>query len=528
MSTLTFSDTYKMVTFLEKPAESDGFHEIIDFLNANQIRYALIVNPTIYTPCIEQFWATSKIKKVNGECQLQALVDKKKVIITETSIRSDLHLEDASGIDCLPTATIFEELARMGYKKSSQKLTFYKVFFSPQWKFLIHTIMQCLSAKTTAWNKFSSTMASLGDMSHHKKIYVNPSHTKKIFTNMKRERKDFSRRVTPLFATMMVQANQEEGVDSVPHPSDSTVGVPNEESVPTHSNDLLLSGEDRLKLTDLMDMCTKLSERFLDLEYTKTAQAQEITNLKLRVKKLEKKAGLRTHKFKRLYKVGVTRRVEYLDDESLGAQKDASNQGKSIEDIDKDAKVSLVDETQGRPEDAEMFDTDALIVSTAAPSTTAVPPHDITVVEITLAQTLAKLKSAKSKGKLRWMKKDQIALDEEMDRNVKAQIQAELIEEERLARKKEKEANIALIESWDNIQAMIEADFELAQRLQAEEQGEITIKERSRLFVELMNKRKKHFVKLRAKEKRRKPPTKAQKRNLMSTYLKNMDGYKYN
>ncbi|GKA99161.1 hypothetical protein Tco_0827098, partial [Tanacetum coccineum] len=43
-----------------------------------------------------------------------------------------------------------------------------------------------------------------------------------------------------------------------------------------------------------------------------------------------------------------------------------------------------------------------------------------------------------------------------------------------------------------------------------------------------MNKRKKHFVKLRAEEKRRKPPTKAQKRNLMSTYLKTMGGYKYN
>ncbi|GJT25170.1 hypothetical protein Tco_0895107 [Tanacetum coccineum] len=75
---------------------------------------------------------------------------------------------------------------------------------------------------------------------------------------------------------------------------------------------------------------------------------------------------------------------------------------------------------------------------------------------------------------------------------------------------------------------MREADFELAQRLQVEEQGEITIEERSSLFVELMNKRKKHFAKLRAEEKRRKPPTKAQKRNLMSTYLKNVGGYKYN
>ncbi|GKC12339.1 hypothetical protein Tco_1009121 [Tanacetum coccineum] len=103
MSTLTFSDTHNMVTFLEKLDESDGFHEIIDFLNANQIHYALTVNPTIYTSCIEQFWATVKAKMVNGE----------------------------RGIDCLPTATIFEELARMGYEKPSQNLTFYKAFFSP-------------------------------------------------------------------------------------------------------------------------------------------------------------------------------------------------------------------------------------------------------------------------------------------------------------------------------------------------------------------------------------------------------------
>ncbi|GKE51734.1 hypothetical protein Tco_1486890 [Tanacetum coccineum] len=141
--------------------ESDGFAEIIDFLKASSVHYALTINPIIYTCCIEQFWATAKVQMVNRVRQLRALIDKKKVIIMESSIRSDLHLDDAEGTDCLPTATIFEELARMGYEKPSQKLTFYKAFFSPQWKYFIHTISQCLSAKSTAWNEFSSTMASL-------------------------------------------------------------------------------------------------------------------------------------------------------------------------------------------------------------------------------------------------------------------------------------------------------------------------------------------------------------------------------
>ncbi|GKB16852.1 hypothetical protein Tco_0850775 [Tanacetum coccineum] len=64
--------------------------------------------------------------------------------------------------------------------------------------------------------------------------------------------------------------------------------------------------------------------------------------------------------------------------------------------------------------------------------------------------------------------------------------------------------------------------------MQTEEQEQLSIEEKSKLFVELLEKRNKHFAALRAQEKRNKPPTKAQKRNTMSTYLKNMAGYKHN
>ncbi|GJZ17741.1 hypothetical protein Tco_0553864 [Tanacetum coccineum] len=190
----------------------------------------------------------------------------------------------------------------------------------------------------------------------------------------------------------------------VPHPSDCTADVPNKKHVPAHSNDPLLSGEDRMKLTELMNMCTKLSERVLDLEHTKTTQAQEITNLKLRVKKLEKKAGFRNYNFKRLYKVGVTRRVESLDDESLGAQEDASKQGRSkIEAIDKDAKVTL-DETQRRNDENDdnqmfntgVFDGDEIVVETEEP--VSIDEIDL-AQKITLAQALAAMKSVKPKEK---------------------------------------------------------------------------------------------------------------------------------
>ncbi|GKB73683.1 hypothetical protein Tco_0935095 [Tanacetum coccineum] len=114
MLTLNFADSHNMVAFLSKPTESAAFKHIVDFLNAHQIRYALTVNLTIYVSCIEQFWSTAKAKTVNKEVQLHAMVDSKKVIIIESSVRGDLQLADVEGIDSLPNITIFEQLELIG------------------------------------------------------------------------------------------------------------------------------------------------------------------------------------------------------------------------------------------------------------------------------------------------------------------------------------------------------------------------------------------------------------------------------
>nr|GEY76437.1 hypothetical protein [Tanacetum cinerariifolium] len=87
------------------------------------IEYALTMNPTIYVSCIKQFWNTIAIKQSNDVSRLQALVDKKKVVVTEAAIRDALHLDGAEGVHCLPNEEIFTELARMGYEKPSTTLT---------------------------------------------------------------------------------------------------------------------------------------------------------------------------------------------------------------------------------------------------------------------------------------------------------------------------------------------------------------------------------------------------------------------
>nr|GFA56502.1 xylulose kinase-1 [Tanacetum cinerariifolium] len=138
---LTFADTHNMVAYLNKSDASEGFTQVIDFLNGIYIKYDLTINPTIYVSCIKQFWNTVVVKQSNDVTRLQALVDRKKVMITEAVIRDVLHLDDADGVDCLPNEEIFAELASMDYEKPSTKLTFYKAFFSSQWKFLIHPIL---------------------------------------------------------------------------------------------------------------------------------------------------------------------------------------------------------------------------------------------------------------------------------------------------------------------------------------------------------------------------------------------------
>nr|GEY29322.1 uncharacterized mitochondrial protein AtMg00810-like [Tanacetum cinerariifolium] len=97
--------------------------------------------------------AASCCAQANDVVRLQALIDRRKVIITEDTIRQALRLDDADGGDCLPNEEIFAELARMGYEKPSIKITFHKAFFLTQWKFLIHIVLQCMSAKKTSWNE---------------------------------------------------------------------------------------------------------------------------------------------------------------------------------------------------------------------------------------------------------------------------------------------------------------------------------------------------------------------------------------
>nr|GEU58714.1 ribonuclease H-like domain-containing protein [Tanacetum cinerariifolium] len=286
----------------------------------------------------------------------------KKVIVNEASIRRDLRLDDAEERIQQHCGFCNHSLA------NNQKFNFSK--------YILENMMKNLEARVKFYMfpRFVHVFINneLDDVSHHKGIFFNPFLTKNVFANMKKVGTGFSRVITSLFETMMVQAPEEVGdiptdtqdIPILTRPSysqpqrkhkprrkqretteDPQTDPQAEERVHIPSHDPLPSSEDRLQLNKLMDIYTKLSNRVLSLEQTKTNQAFKIKKLKKRVKKLEGKKKKRTHGLKRLYKVGLSARVEsFKDEEDLGAQEDASKQGR-IADIDANDDLFLIDET---------------------------------------------------------------------------------------------------------------------------------------------------------------------------------------
>ncbi|GKA93236.1 hypothetical protein Tco_0815222 [Tanacetum coccineum] len=115
MANLEFCDKHNMVAYLQKSEGSEGFHQMIDFLNASHIQYALTENPTIYVSFIKQFWSTTTaLTSANGKVELTATIDGQVKTITEAFLRRHLKLKDNGGVNTLPNSEIFEQLALMG------------------------------------------------------------------------------------------------------------------------------------------------------------------------------------------------------------------------------------------------------------------------------------------------------------------------------------------------------------------------------------------------------------------------------
>nr|GEW09842.1 hypothetical protein [Tanacetum cinerariifolium] len=406
---LKFVDRHNMVACLEGTKANDDFHQIVDFLSTCLISYALTVSPTIYASYIEQFWNTSTSKIVNSVKQIHAIVDGKAVVISESSVRSDLLFNDEDGDT--DTQTRFETAS-----KQSHDLPLSEV----------------------------NTSRSGEDSLEHQDDLTDGSCL--------RGSKDYSRQSDYQIKIESQEARSRSGEDSLEHQDDLTDEV-------------------------------------------KTTQDKVITRLKLRVKRLDKKKKARTSQSmkRRLFKG----RVKTSTDKSLEVlveDKGSSEKGGSTTD-----QVS----------------TARLEVSTATPSTLPTTTTIFGDEDLTIAQTLIKLRSKKAKEKgvafrdveePSKLTRSTTTLQPLLTIDPKDKELAQRIYEEELAeldraqkeRQRQEEATIpALTKDFDKIQAIMDADHGLTIRMTHEEADAI----------------------------RNKPPTRTQVKNMMITYLKIMGKY---
>ncbi|GJZ47274.1 hypothetical protein Tco_0601106 [Tanacetum coccineum] len=451
-----------MVAYLKKPEGSEGFHQIVDFLNASHIRYALIENPTISVSLIKQFWETATTRTLdNGEIELTATIDGKVKIVTEASVKRHPQLVYSNGISSLPTTEIFEQLSLMGASKG---------YFGENIPLFPAMIVQ----GPVVQGKGSTHLIE----SHHTPTSTPSTSPPPISPTSKRTIKQESVVPQPRSPTQTHVADEATSTSvDVRYGGDTTTvtsleagqGSGNIDKTPTMPQDspllrvnTLASDEGSITLQELMVFCTTLSNKVesleTDLKQTKQLYGVAYTRLIKKVKKLEK--IVKSSQPRRRARIVVS------DDED----EDPSKQGRKIAEIDQDLSISLVQhnaEIQGRYRHDMDFESDfdaAKEVSTAEKDvSTAKPVSTAMHIRNSAAKDKGKGKMAESETV---QTKTKTKLQQEQERlsfEAAVRLQDELEEEERqrIARVHEAASSFN-IEEWKDIQARVKADEELA------------------------------------------------------------------
>ena len=145
----TWANNHNLIAELDTDVVPAEFVEMATFLSATSLKYALTVNPIIYASHIRHFWHSAEVKKVKGELCVRAIVDECQVTVSESIIRDTQVFDDEDGVTGVDRDELFEGLEEIGYEKKDNGLKFQKGLFPTNFKFLAHTLLHCLSNKTT-------------------------------------------------------------------------------------------------------------------------------------------------------------------------------------------------------------------------------------------------------------------------------------------------------------------------------------------------------------------------------------------
>ncbi|GKC01414.1 hypothetical protein Tco_0987550 [Tanacetum coccineum] len=428
MENLEFCDKHNMVAYLKKPTGSEGFQEIVDFLNGSHIRLALTKNPTIYVSLIEKFWQTATVRTVDNG---------KEFTITEASVRRHLQLIDAEGINVLPTTKFFVQLSLIGNMKRGFSEEHTPLFPST-------LAIQPEEGEGSGYPSKPQPPPSTAQPIHGEPI---PNITSEPIPNIAdgavyEEWDDRVERATTTVASLdaaqasgNITKTQSTTIPNVPFPQG--IGAGGSPRVNTLGSD-----EGSMQLQELMALCTTLSDRVLaletDLRQTKKVYGAAYTKLIMKVKKLEK--TVKSNQARRRAK------IEEIDEEDL---EDISKQGRMIEEIDQNAGVTLITPTHSQEDQPE----DQLGVFSAAKVLVDAAKNVHTYTRRRRAVSTGSGKRIMEESEEEQSKRTK--LQQEQDRlghEAAARLQEELDEEERQRRARVHATNQSFTkEEWENI-----------------------------------------------------------------------------
>ncbi|GJX75795.1 hypothetical protein Tco_0322606 [Tanacetum coccineum] len=559
MAVLDSCPKHNMVAYLEKSEGNAEFHEIIDFLKRSSIHHALTVSPVVSTTFVEQFWTSAKSKTINNVRHITAKVAGKSVSISEASIRSDLLFDDADGIDSLPNQAIFDAIQLMGSKSTSWD----------QIPTNIATAVICLTSNQKYnFSKLIFDDKQLANVSVPLDHFPVNTLTSKVFSFMVKKGKHFSGKVTPLFATMLVQPTQDEGASSerpseaLPTPSPApTSEVPHEPQtdrthlcsnyhqkllvrILSHSsvNKSLSGNEGDMTLQSVYDLCLSLCAQVSD-------QAKEIQHLKAQITKLKKqakpvikhhRAWLKSVSLKQRFPSKSFSKKHRVHKESVSKQGRKFAKGESS--VQRDPLFDEVPEDTVDHMETEMLrmkggqkngteernkgtkeknkGTEEHIEGTEEKNEGTEEHNEVFGDDETIAKVLFNMSQAKAvsrekeKGidpKNKGKKKNGREDESKVNRMVSLKFEKSL---NKLGKYEEMLGNTR--------RARIEADRLLAEKLQEQEREQFTIKERAKFPHDTIAAQRKFLAQQRSEAIRNRPPTKNQLRNQMMTYLKHV------
>ncbi|KAI3805371.1 hypothetical protein L1987_27699 [Smallanthus sonchifolius] len=307
-----FSPYHNLTAYLSKGKKSEGFNDMTDFLCPSKIYFALITNPTIYIPHMEDFWSTAVYSTEQGISQIEAKVDGKDITILEATLRKHLKLQDEGAAISYSKDEYMRTFVSIGYTGNLTEYTIEKALMGPPWKYLYHTLLQCISQKRSGWHQVSSALTSafhgmvtnqgfnfahlifeglrynlqegakqqffmyprflqevfnqeLKELSKPVRIYIMLGHKNNIFQSMRTVSKKFSGINVPLLSIMLnVQSTLGDSsailADTDPTPSTSHPEQQSASIIRTHVHTTQDAQEQKL-LTPLLDVIVQPEHR---------------------------------------------------------------------------------------------------------------------------------------------------------------------------------------------------------------------------------------------------------------------------